>query len=60
MFEPLEHLVQQVVHRLAAMIAGDLLVRVPPDALDRVQVRRVLWQEVNRDPIAVLGQVLTD
>ena len=40
------------------MVAGDLLVRVPPDTLDRVQVRGVLGQKVNHDPIAVLGQVL--
>jgi hypothetical protein len=44
---------------MTSMIACNLLVQVPPDALDRVQVRRVLRQEVKDDAIAMLGQVLT-
>ena len=57
MFEPLEDQVQQLIHRLAAVITGDLLMQMPPDPLDRIQVRRVLGQEVNHDPVAMLGAV---
>ena len=45
--QPFEYQVEQLVHRLAAMIAGDLLVQVPPDAhLNRIRFRRPGWQEV--------------
>ena len=59
-FKPLEQLIQQCVHGLAALVAGDRLVQAPPDTLDRIQVRRTPGQKVNREAIAVLGQVVMD
>lgn len=60
MFEPLEHLIQQFVHRLAAMVASDLLMKVPPDAFNGIQIRGVGGQEENHDPIPMLDKVLVD
>ena len=59
-FEPLENQVQQFVHRPASVVAGNLFVQMRPDTLDGVQVRRLLRQEVNHDPIAVLDQVVAN
>src|SRR5882757_4090728 len=39
------------------MVAGDLVVKVPPDPLDRVAVRAVRRQEMHVDPVPVLPQV---
>src|SRR6516162_3420090 len=55
--EPGESQVQQLLHRLALMIAGDPVMQVPPHALDRVAVRAVLRQEVQVDPVAMLPEV---
>lgn len=39
------------------MVAGDLVMKVPPHALDWVALRAVCRQEVQVDPLAVLPQV---
>src|SRR6201999_3863316 len=42
------------LHGLAAVVAGDVGVKVLPDALDTVRVGAVGWQEVQDDPAAEL------
>src|SRR5262245_27761115 len=42
------------------MIPGNRLMQVPPDALDRVGLRRVFRKVVQDDTTAVLGQVVAD
>ena len=43
--EPVHYKFEQFVDGLAAVVAGDLLVQMPPDSFDRVGVGRVGWQE---------------
>ena len=40
------------------MIAGDLIMQVPPDPLDRVDLRRILRQVVQHQPMAPALQIL--
>src|SRR5512133_883462 len=55
--EPGERQVQQLSHRLAPMVPRDLLMQMPPHALDRVAIRAVCWQQVQIDPLPVLPQI---
>ena len=51
-FKSLEHRVDQLLDRSAAVIARHCLMQVPPDALDRVALRIVQGQEVQLNPMA--------
>src|SRR5688572_15766425 len=55
---PHEHSVRQFPQILTMMIPGDVLMEVPPHALDRVVVRRVAGEQVNLDPALMLPAVL--
>ena len=50
-FNPLKRQFDQFLDRLAAMIAGDFLMQVPPHTFDRIGVRSVLGQKVEDDPV---------
>src|ERR1700758_393539 len=51
-------LVEELHHRLAAMVARDVGVQVLPDALDAIVVGAVRRQEVEHDSLAESGQDL--
>ena len=55
--EPLEGMIDQFLHRPAAVVAGDRLVQVPPDAFGRVRFGGVLRKQDQYDA-GVLSQVL--
>lgn len=58
--EPLIGLVDEFVKALAAMVAGDRLMQVPPDPFDGVRLRGILGEEVNFNPMAPFPQILLD
>jgi len=56
-FEPVVGFCEQFFDGAAAMVAGNGVVQVPPDAFDRVRLRSVLRQEVELDTLPPLDEV---
>jgi hypothetical protein len=56
--DPLINMLYQFVNRLAAVVASDCFVHVPPDPFDRVGFRSIFWEKVNFDPVTPDSQIL--
>jgi hypothetical protein len=54
LLQPREDQIEQLLHRLTAMTAGDLLVQMPPYTLNRICLRRV-GGEVMEHPAAKIA-----
>src|SRR5262249_51543709 len=58
--QPAEHQLQELCEAMTLMVACNGVVQPPPHPLHGVALRRILGQEVQLDPVAVLVQELTD
>src|SRR3954453_714275 len=59
-FNPVIDFSEQLRQGLAAMVAGDGFMQVPPDAFDRIGFRRVLWQIMQHESTVVPVEASAD
>ena len=55
--QPGKDQIEQFIHGLTAMTAGDLLVQTPPYPLNRIGLRRVGGEVMEHQPVAPAAQI---